>query len=446
MTLRILIGTMENNNLINVDITLKTKNDNILVHICRVIGEGKTSTVYLVSIADTYYALKIQSDDVNESVFNKTNNCICLPHIYHYGTINVRDNINISHGTLMEYYENARPLTKIMFKNSEMLSTGTVFRIGLILLRSLKSIHMNGMEYIDLRPPNIACIRNNKTTTFRLYDVDAIRFPSKSYTEKVGKQHESFYSCFEKKHTYIDDLCSLIFVLITMLGGTFWSFKNISTVAEQSPNGNPFFTRFNQLNNSENNCDRNYNKYDVSPFKNEYRRLINCIKVNVYNKIVGDIKELLNVNVDHKSLKDLIFNNFHTIHIYLCKKYLTTTEIKYKSIIGLYILAIFLTECSYIRTECSHTRTECSHSQAVCSHSRTDCSQQQTNCTYLQPYGRLDYRYVLSSCNVDTSIHDFIESKLRYLNVAKIQNLDNIMLYYDHKVNLQLFNIDDLYK
>ena len=186
------------------------------------------------------------------------------------------------------------------------------------------------------------------------------------------------------------------------------------------------------MNNSENNCDRNYNKYDVSPFKNEYRRLINCIKVNVYNKIVGDIKELLNVNVDHKSLKDLIFNNFHTIHIYLCKKYLTTTEIKYKSIIGLYILAIFLTECSYTRTECSHTRTE--------------CSQQQTNCTYLQPYGRLDYRYVLSSCNVDTSIHDFIESKLRYLNVAKIQNLDNVMLYYDHKVNLQLFNIDDLYK
>lgn len=420
MTLRILIGTMDNN-LINVDITLKTKDDNIPVHICKVIGEGKTSTVYLVSIAGTYYALKIQSDDINESVFNKTNNCVCLPHIYHYGTINVRDNINTTHGTLMEYYENARPLTKIMFKNSEMLSTGTVFRIGLILLRSLKSIHMNGMEYIDLRPPNIACIRNNKTTTFRLYDVDAIRFPSKSYTEKVGKQHESFYSCFEKKHTYIDDLCSLIFVLITMLGGTFWSFKNISTIAAQSctsKNGNPFFTRFNQLYNNENNHDRNYNKYDVSPFKNEYRRLINCIKVNVYNKIVGDIKELLNVNVDHKSLKDLIFNNFHTIHIYLCKKYLTTTEIKYKSIVGLYVLAIFLTECS--------------HSQAECSH--------------LQPYGQLDYRYVLSSCNVDTSIHDFIESKLRYLNVVKIQNLDNVMLYYDHKVNLQLFNIDGLYK
>ena len=164
---------------------------------------------------------------------------------------------------------------------------------------------------------------------------------------------------------------------------------------------------------------------------------------------------MLNVDVDHRSLKDLIFNNFHTIHIYLCKKYLTTTEIKYKSIIGLYILAIFLTECSYTRSECSHSRSECSHSRSECSHSRSECShsrsecshsQQQTNCTYLQPYGRLDYRYVLSSCNVDTSIHDFIESKLRYLNVAKIQNLDNVMLYYDHKVNLQLFNIDDLYK
>ena len=63
---------MDNNNLINVDITLKTKNGNILVHICKVIGEGKTSTVYLASIADTYYALKIQSDDVNNNVFDKT--------------------------------------------------------------------------------------------------------------------------------------------------------------------------------------------------------------------------------------------------------------------------------------------------------------------------------------------------------------------------------------
>ena len=189
-----------------------------------------------------------------------------------------------------------------------------------------------------------------------------------------------------------------MFVLITMFGGTFWSFKNIFTMA--SKNDNPFFTRFNQLYNNETSCDRNYNKYDVSPFKNEYRRLINRIKVNVYNTIISDIQELLNVNVDHKLMRDLIMNNFHIIHTFLCKKYLTTTEIKYKSIVGLYILAIFLTECS---------------------HSQTECSQ------------------------VDTSIHDFVESKLRYLNIAKIQNLDNIMLYYDHKVNLQLINIDNIY-
>ena len=403
-----LIETMDNN-LINVDITLKTNDGNIVIHVCRVIGEGKTSTVYLVSVANVYYALKIQSDPVNDDIFMSSNKCECLPHIYRYGTI---CSVQPTHGTLMEYYEYARPLTKIMFKNSEMLSTGTIFRIGLILLKSLKSIHINGMEYIDLRPPNIACIRKNKSFIFRLYDVDAVRYPSNSYTEKVGKQHESFYSCFEKKHTYIDDLCSLMFVLITMFGGTFWSFKNIFTMA--SKNDNPFFTRFNQLYNNETSCDRNYNKYDVSPFKNEYRRLINRIKVNVYNTIISDIQELLNVNVDHKLMRDLIMNNFHIIHTFLCKKYLTTTEIKYKSIVGLYILAIFLTECSHSQTESSHSQTESSHSQ-------TESSQ------------------------VDTSIYDFVESKLRYLNIAKIQNLDNIMLYYDHKVNLQLINIDNIY-
>ena len=77
-----LIETMDNN-LINVDITLKTNDGNIVIHVCRMIGEGKTSTVYLVSVANVYYALKIQSDPVNDDIFMSSNKCECLPHIYH---------------------------------------------------------------------------------------------------------------------------------------------------------------------------------------------------------------------------------------------------------------------------------------------------------------------------------------------------------------------------
>jgi len=389
-------------NLINVDIPLKTDESTYIIHVIKVIGEGKTSTVYLVNYDDKQYALKIQTDPINSLVFKTTNLCNCLPHVYHYGVV------GYSYGTLMEYYSNAKPLTRVMFRNSEMLSCGTIFRIGLILLQQLKQLHINGLEYVDLRPPNIACIRaclkTNKEVSFKLYDVDAVRYPANTYTEKVGKQHESFYSCFEKKHTYIDDLCSLIFVLITMFGGTFWSFKNIATLAKT---GNPFFTRFNQLYELESADNRNriYSKYDCSPFKTEYRRLINCIKVNVYNKIISDIHELLKASPDHETLRDLIHDNFHTIYNYLCKKYLTTTEIKYKSIVGLYIIAIYLTECAY-----SDEHTE--QSKNV----------------------------------IDERIYTFIDSTLRYLNIAKIVQLDKIMLYYDHKVKLHLFNIDGIYK
>ena len=434
-----LIETMEN--LINVDVPLKTNETTYIIHVIKVIGEGKTSTVYLVKYGDAQYALKVQTDPINSSVFKTSNLCNCLPYVHQYGVI------GYSYGTLMEYYPNAKPLTRVMFRNSDMLSCGTIFRIGLILLQQLKQLHDNGLEYIDLRPPNIACIKACKDTsckdtsckdtscikaskdtacikpskdvTFKLYDVDAVRYPSKTYTEKVGKQHESFYSCFEKKHTYIDDLCSLIFVLITMFGGTFWSFKNIASLAKT---GNPFFTRFNQLYELENADGHNriYSKYDCSPFKIEYRRLINCIKVNVYNKIVGDIHEILKASPDHETLRDLIHDNFYTIHNRLCKKYLTTTEIKYRSIVGLYILAIYLTECSYMNIQkCAYSDE---HTQK-CAYS----DEQYTNI-------------------IDDSIYTFIDTTLRYLNIAKITQLDKIILYYDHKVKLQLFNIDDIYK
>lgn len=415
-------------NIINVDISLKTSESSHLIHVIKVIGEGKTSTVYLVEYNSMQYALKIQTDPINSSVFKTSNLCNCLPHVYQYGIV------GYSYGTLMEYYSNAKPLTRVMFRNSEMLSCGTIFRIGLILLQQLKQLHKNGLEYVDLRPPNIACLKackdsaclkackdsansacnsactkTYKDVTFKLYDIDAVRYPSTLYTDKVGKQHESFYSCFEKRHTYIDDLCSLIFVLITLFGGTFWSFKNIAALAKT---GNPFFARFNQLYELESADNRNriYSKYDCSPFKTEYRRLINCIKVNVYNKIVGDIHELLKASPDHETLRDLIYNNFHTIHNYLCKKYLTTTEVKYKSVIGLYIIAIYLTESSYVNSQASSYSDE--HTQ---------------------------------ECTPCEDIYTFIDTTLRYLNIAKIAQLDKIMLYYDHKVKLHLFNIDGIY-
>ena len=56
-------------NIINVDISLKTSESSHLIHVIKVIGEGKTSTVYLVEYNSMQYALKIQTDPINSSVF-----------------------------------------------------------------------------------------------------------------------------------------------------------------------------------------------------------------------------------------------------------------------------------------------------------------------------------------------------------------------------------------
>ena len=93
-------------------------------------------------------------------------------------------------------------------------------------------------------------------------------------------------------------------------------------------------------------------------------------------------------------------NNFSIIHNYLCNKYCIINNNKYCYIIGLYLLAIYLTEYSYTK-----------------------------------PPGLLSYH-----------IYDFIDTKIRYLNIAKIQSLDNIMLFYDYKVNLPPIELYRIYK
>ena len=379
------------NNLINVDVKLQTDNDIITITINKVIGEGKTSTVYLVTIDEKIYALKIQSTPIKDISISKISNQYnCIPYIYYSGKI--KD----SYATVMEYYPNAKPLNKIMYKNTKMLSIGTISRIGLIILNNLKHLHEYGLEYPDLTPANIACIQNIKSIEFKFYDFDALRLPSSIYNEKVGKQHESFYSCFECKHSYIDDICSLIFIMITLLGGTFWNYKHIQNLAKY--NNNSFFTRFNQLYNSKEPYINS--KYDASPFKTEYRRLISCIKHNVYDMIISDIQECLKIKTEHGIMEELIRNNFSIIHNYLCNKYCIINNNKYCYIIGLYLLAIYLTEYSYTK-----------------------------------PPGLLSYH-----------IYDFIDTKIRYLNIAKIQSLDNIMLFYDYKVNLPPIELYRIYK
>lgn len=379
------------NNLINVDLILETDDKTIKMTVNKVIGEGKTSTVYLVTIESKVYALKIQSTPIKDiSISNISNNYDCIPHVYYAGKI--KD----SYATIIEYYPNAKPLNKIMYKSSKMLSIGTISRIGLVVLNNLKHLHSYGLEYPDLSPANIACIQNTKSMQFKFYDFDALRLPSPIYNEKVGKQHESFYSCFECKHSYVDDICSLLFIMITLLGGTFWNYKHIQNLAKYS--NNSFFTRFNQLYNSKE--PYNSSKYDASPFKTEYRRLISCIKHNVYDMFVSDIQDFLKIKAEHNIIEEIIRNNFSIIHNYICNKYGILSNPKYCYIIGLYLLAIYLTEYSYIK-----------------------------------PPGI-------------TSIHlyEFIDTKIRYLNIAKIQSLDNIMLFYDYKVNLAPIEINRIYK
>lgn len=387
----VFLSKMEN--LINVVVTLcnyDNKNEQKLT-IIKVIGEGKTSTVYLVHPEDNeneLYALKIQSEQSkNMHLVETANKTKCIPHIYTFGKV------GNYHGTLMEYMDKSKPLTKLMYRNTKMLSTNTIIRIGLLMMDNLIDLHANGLEYPDLSLANIACLLNNNSINIRLYDFDALRIPSNKYTDHVGKQHESFYSCFEKQHTYIDDICSLIFIMITLLGGTFWNYKHIMAIAEENSD-NSFFTRLLQL--SETKEPYNSTKYDSSPFKTEYRRLINKIKKNVYNHIIEQIESLLNLNIkdNHEMIEELIRNNFILIHNHLCTHFLSFKYNKYRTIIGLYLLAVYLTEYSYSA-----------------------------------PPGL-----------VNKNIYDFICNKFKYLSCSKMNSFDNTMLFYDYKVNLMSIN------
>lgn len=378
-------------NYINEYVILETDKKPIKLLIDRVIGEGKTSTVFLAYIENNSvpYALKIQNTPAKDmSICKISNKCKCIPYVYNYGKI------HDSYATLIEYYNNTIPLNKKMFKGNKVLSFTTVLRIGILMLPVLKELHNNSLEYPDLSPANIACIMNDNLE-LKLYDFDALRTPSTIYDDKVGKQHESFYSCMERKHSYADDLCSLIFIMITLLGGTYWNYKHITNMAKQ---GGSFFTRLNQLNESkEPYCN---NKYDNSPYKNEYRRLLNIIKKNVYNVLVEDISELIESHyaLDHVILEDLLYMNFQHIHNSLCEKYNIGHDIKYRGVIGLYLLAIYITEYSYSKKS-----------------------------------------------NKD-QLYSFIDSIFNYLNINKITNIDKTKLFYDMKINLINIGYDRIYK
>lgn len=389
---------------ININLLLHTDDTSIPLFIEKVIGEGKTSTVYLAYILDKdgnkvnrKYALKIQNEPIKNVAISKiSNRCGGVPYVYYSGTVDK------SYATLIEYFDNAKPLTKLMYRGNKVFSYSTVIRIGLLMMQNLHRLHRCGLEYPDLSPANIACIYNPnyKSLVLKLYDVDALRIPSHTYEDKVGKQHESFYSTFEKRHTYVDDVCSLMFVLVTLLGGTFWNFKQVQKMSQQDL---PFFARFNTLST---NSKETYvfNKYDTSPLKMEFRRLIECIKRNVYNAIIQDIKDFVNTKpettIDHAMLEELIRKNFSAIHNYLCSRYLTVDETKYRSVVGLYLLAIYLTE----------------------------------------------YSYSASTSGVDDSLYAFVNTKLRYLNAFRIPNLENTSLFYDYKISSFMIGDDRIYR
>lgn len=377
-------------NCINKTVILNTKdNNNIEIFIEKVIGEGKTSTVFLVSLTadNKHYALKIQEEDLKDLVISKvSNNCQYLPYIYNTGRI-----FN-SHASLIEYYDNSVPLNNIMSRGNKVLSFSTVLRLGLLMLPVLKDVHKNSLEYPDLSPANIACLFDDDNLSLKLYDCDSLRLPSNIYNDKVGKQHESFYSCIENKHTFADDLCSLMFVLITLLGGTFWNYKHIVNVSKN--NDNPFFTRLNQL--SINKEVYLKNKYDNSSYKNEYRRLIKCIKSNVYNVLISDINDVINItcgipSLNHYLIEDIIKMNFIYILKSLCKKYNVQEKSKTRIVIGLYLIAIYITEYSYIGKD-----------------------------------------------DID-ELYKFVENSIRILNIFNINNLEKTKIFYDNKINL--FNI-----
>ena len=383
---------------INMNIDFITDNKTLNLFVQSVIGEGKTSTVYKVIYENKPYAFKVQSEPMN--ILNASNNCNCLPHIYKYGK--VKD----SYGTLMEIFENSKSLKKYMYryksiknvdnKNKDMLNSESIIRIGLNLLYNLRQIHDNGLEFPDLRPDNIACIRyDTGRFNFKFYDCDALRIPSNIYEDKVGKQHESFYSCIEHKHTYVDDLCSMIFNLITVFGGTCWHFKVLEQMA--ITNCNPLFIRLNQLMNTRERYDPT--KYDTSPYMIEYRRLIDVVKKNVYHMINDDIQTYMDLKTNHVMNEELIKNNFTKIFNHLCKIYNINIP-RQRVILGLYLLAFYLTEYSYSKP----------------------CD------------------------SIDNNLYKFIEAKLRQLNFFPIKSIDYTKFIYEPKTNVVIFDESRIYK
>ena len=90
--------------------------------------------------------------------------------------------------------------------------------------------------------------------------------------------------------------------------------------------------------------------------------------------------------------------NFNYILKYLCKKYNVKESSKTRIIVGLYLIAIYITEFSYIGKN-----------------------------------------------NID-ELYNFFEDSIKILNFYKINNLDRTKLIYDIKINLFDIGYDRIYK
>ena len=365
----------------------------LLVH--HIIHSTSHSITYAVTIESSsdkaddagMYALKIQDDDLDDikAIYSKTSIHLPCPILYAIGKVHDRNAI------LMESMTLYQPISQFI-RHDQAFSCATTLRIGLVLLDQLQELWYKGYDYADISIHSIGVIVDHHSIlSIRFLDNKII--PLCSYVANS----ESWSTVLGGPN---DSVCSVLFLLISLLGGTLWSDQVTSKVSNRVSNRvtNNLILQY----PASQTRTRGMYRYDKSANstkstnQTKSTRVMNLIKVNtlltmLYDAELIDAKTTVYTLNSHM-LESMIRAHFQTIHQVLCQRYIDPSKVmipKYRCVIGLYLLAIWST------------------------------------------------MNTLSGYQPDI---EFTRWALNLLNVKRICSLEEIYLVYDYRYNM--FNID----
>lgn len=373
----------------------------LLVH--HIIHSTSHSITYAVTIESSsdkaddagMYALKIQDDDLDDikAIYSKTSIHLPCPILYAIGKVHDRNAI------LMESMTLYQPISQFI-RHDQAFSCATTLRIGLVLLDQLQELWYKGCDYADISIHSIGVIVDHHSIlSIRFLDNKII--PLCSYVANS----ESWSTVLGGPN---DSVCSVLFLLISLLGGTLWSDQVTSKVSSRVSNNlilqypasqtrTRGMYRYDKSVNSTkfvNSTKSTNSTKSVNSTKST--RVMNLIKVNtlltmLYDAELIDAKTTVYTLNSHM-LESMIRAHFQTIHQVLCQRYIDPSKVmipKYRCVIGLYLLAIWST------------------------------------------------MNTLSGYQPDI---EFTRWALNLLNIKRICSLEEIYLVYDYRYNM--FNID----